>query len=228
MSDEYLPLTADTFKALYGPEPPAFDDGHVNVLVKGINDVKGGEGLAQQIAQYDSARVAALTPPPYQPLEDKDFRGMFPENTEFDDGQVKNFLGLVSDAKLRPEQVKSIVEFDTKRMEAAQAAHDAAWQEQETKWQGELEKDSFLSEGEGLKSNLETIQKFIKSYGGEPNEAGDNEFQEMLKTSGLGNHPAMARLLLRAARAVPGEGRPVHGGPAGGDRSPASILFDKT
>lgn len=228
MSDEYTPITVDGFKSYYGITPPAFDDGQVNVVVKAINDAKGGDALGRAIAGYDGARVRALTPPAYQPVSTDTFKGMFPENTKFDDGQVKSFLDFATEHKLGEGTVKAWVALDKARMEGAEKAADEAWKTQQTTWKGELEKDSLLTEGDGLEKNLAKTIKMIEVYGGEKKDSGDNEFQEMLKVTGLGDHPAMARFLMRVAKAVPGEGRPASGSPGGSGRSPAEILFDKT
>ena len=228
MSEEYTPITVDAVKTYYGDSPPAFDDVRLREVVTAINEVKGGEKVAKTFAAYDQSRVAALTPPEFTAVDDKTFRSFYDEGTTFDDGTVKQFLDFASGQKLGADSVKAFIKFDNARLAAAEKAGQDLWTKQETDWKGELEKDPLLTEGGVLQDNLAKTTKVIKTYGGEAKDSGDNEFQEMLKTTGLGNHPAMARFLMRVAKVVPGEGRPAGGAPAGGGSNPASILFDKT
>ena len=107
----------------------------------------------------------------------------------------------------------------------AEAADKAAWQETQNQWKDELQKDSELNSGAGFEKNLSLIAGVIQDYGGQAGDDGYNGMQRMLNLTGAGNHPEMARFLLRIANYLPQEGRPTQASPSRGEVPLAERLF---
>lgn len=79
------------------------------------------------------------------------------------------------------------------------------WEQQKIDW-----KDQFLADtdigGNRFQTTVDSALSFIRTHGG--TEAQQAEFQALMESSGLGNHPAMIRMLANAGRAM-SEGRPL-------------------
>lgn len=76
--------------------------------------------------------------------------------------------------------------------------------------QGNEWKDSFLKDpdigGNRQETTLKSALEFIQTHGG--NEAQQQEFRELMDKTGVGNHPAMIRMLANAGRNY-SEGKPL-------------------
>ena len=156
-------------------------------------------------------------------------RGFYSSDSiNINDDMLNQFIDIAAQHGLNEDAVKAIVGMDELRHEASVKASRETWDTTLAGWKEELEKDSLLTGGDGYEKNLETIAKVLYDYGGEKQPSGQNEFQEMLDATGLGNHPAMGRFLMKVAQALPQEGKPVGGAPARQERSPAEILFPNT
>ena len=179
------------------------------------------------------ALQASLTPAPVEPptIEVPDtatIKAMYPDDVKVDDSKLDGFQKFVAEHSLSTATVKAMVEADAKRAKDTISDTDKRWEEQEKQWKNELEKDSLLTAGDGFDSNFKKLQTLVKDYGGKVDDkTGLNELQQALNLTGLGNHPAMARFLMRLQKALPGEGTNLPGGkpPGGPSRNAAEILF---
>ena len=166
--------------------------------------------------------------PDYVPITSDQFKSFYGENALLDDATVGKFLELSTAHKLNEGTVKAFVAFDHARIKSAEQAGQKEWDELQTTWKGELEKDPLLTGGDGYAKNVDNITRVIKDYGGTVNENGLNDFQEVLNSTGMGNHPAVGRFLMKVFAALPKEGKPVTGAPAPGETDVAATLFPNT
>lgn len=91
-----------------------------------------------------------------------------------------------------------------------QEAFATAWAKQKTDW-----KDAFLKDpeigGNRAMTTVDAALSFIRTHGG--TEKQQQEFRQLMEDSGLGNHPAMIRMLANATRNM-SEGRPLAAKPS--------------
>lgn len=140
-----------------------------------------------------------------------------PEGVTLDDERVKKFTEILGDLETKSKAEHALVqEFGQKAVdfhvsEVKKAVDDVntyiktAWERQKTEW-----KDSFLSDpdigGNRFQTTVDSARTFIRTHGGNADQQA--EFRNLMETSGLGNHPAMIRLLANAGRAM-SEGQPL-------------------
>lgn len=79
------------------------------------------------------------------------------------------------------------------------------WAKQKNEWKESFLKDPEIG-GERSQTTVESALKFIRTHGGTAEQ--QQEFKSLMETSGLGNHPAMIRLLARASEGM-SEGKPL-------------------
>lgn len=99
------------------------------------------------------------------------------------------------------------------------------WERQKTEW-----KDTFLKDpeigGNRFQTTVDSALNFIRTHGGTPEQ--QTEFRNLMETSGLGNHPAMIRLLASAGRSM-AEGKPLAAQkPVPAARSKTETMYGKS
>lgn len=140
-----------------------------------------------------------------------------PEGVNLDEGRLKEFTGILSELELDGKADHAAVQafgqkaVDFHVQEVTKAAEDytkllqTSWDRQKTEW-----KDSFLRDpdigGNRFQTTVDSALTFLRTHGGTADQ--QKEFRNLMETSGLGNHPAMIRLLANAGRAMQ-EGKPL-------------------
>jgi len=69
-------------------------------------------------------------------------------------------------------------------------------------WRDQTQRDPVLQQKGGLDANIAKAQQLLHRF-------GDSHLQQSLQTTGMGNHPALIRLLVRLAHHLDSAGRPV-------------------
>lgn len=140
-----------------------------------------------------------------------------PEGIQLDNDRVKEFTGLLADLEtngklehnLAQEFGQKAVEFhinEVKRVaEDLTKFYQTAWDKQKTDWKESFLKDPEIG-GNRFQTTVNSAISFIKTHGG--TEDQQTEFRNLMETSGLGNHPAMIRMLANANTAM-SEGKPL-------------------
>ncbi len=138
------------------------------------------------------AEKQEIAPPVYEPFK-------LPEGITVDDTKLGDFTKSLSDfeltSKASHEEVQklgqSLIDRHMEEMTRYTESLTQAWEKQKTDW-----KDSFLKDPE-FANRTDTVVKSaidaINVYGGDAKQ--QTEFRELMESSGLGNHPAMIRLL---------------------------------
>lgn len=140
-----------------------------------------------------------------------------PEGVTLDKERSDKFTGILSeleksgkvDHALMQQFGQKAVDFhldEVKRVTAEiQDLYAKTWEKQKIEW-----KDSFLKDpemgGNRFQTTVDSALTFIRTHGGTPEQ--QTEFRNLMEESGLGNHPAMIRLLASAGRAM-SEGTPL-------------------
>lgn len=103
--------------------------------------------------------------------------------------------------------------------------YQTSWERQKTEW-----KDAFLKDpemgGNRFQTTVDSALSFIRTHGGSAEQ--QTEFRNLMEASGLGNHPAMIRILANAGRAM-SEGQPLAASkPAPAPKSKTATLYGKS
>lgn len=99
------------------------------------------------------------------------------------------------------------------------------WNDQKIAW-----KDAFLKDpeigGNRFQTTVDSALTFIRTHGGTSEQ--QTEFKTLMESSGLGNHPAMIRLLANAGRTM-AEGKPlVASKPVPASKSKVETMYGKS
>lgn len=149
-------------------------------------------------------------PPKYDPW-------VLPEGIKLDEERIGEFSNLLAEletsGKATHEAVQAFgqkaVEFHInevkKTVEQLTDYYQKTWEKQKTDWKESFLKDPDIG-GNRFQTTVDSALTFIRTHGGTPEQ--QKEFRSLMETSGLGNHPAMIRLLANAGRAM-SEGRPI-------------------
>ena len=146
-----------------------------------------------------------------KPAEEAVYDFKVPEGVEIDAAMADEFKAIAKELKLPPEHAQKAVDLVVRR-EQARAEQFA---EQVQSWADEVKDDPEL----GKPENLALARKFIDTF-------GDDKIKSLLNSTGMGNHPDVVRLILKASKGM-SEDRFVAGKsnaePA--KRDPASVLY---
>lgn len=92
-----------------------------------------------------------------------------------------------------------------KSVEAYHASLIDQFEQQKTSWREAFENDPEIG-GNRKDTTANAALEFIRTHGGTPEQ--QSEFRQLMEQSGMGNHPAMIRMLAKANMAL-AEGRPL-------------------
>jgi len=160
-----------------------------------------------------------------------------PEGVTLEADHVAEFTKVLSDLETSGKVPHDLVQkfgqtmVDThiaevkKATDALTAKYLEVWDNQKTEW-----KDSFLKDpeigGNRFQTTVDSALSFIRTHGGTTEQ--QTEFRNLMNSSGLGNHPAVIRLLANAGRAM-AEGKPlVASKPAPQAKSKVETMYGKT
>lgn len=134
-----------------------------------------------------------------------------PEGVELDTASADEFKAIAKDLKLPPDAAQKVVDLAIKR-EQARAEQFA---QQVQSWADEVKADPEL----GKPENLAMARKFIDTF-------GDDKIKSLLNSTGMGNHPDVVRMILKASKGM-SEDRFTAGksNAEPGKKDPASILY---
>lgn len=165
---------------------------------------------ASEVKDEGGQSVEPAPPPKYDAFT-------LPEGVSLDEKSVGDFTNLLSSLELEGKADHAKVqEFGQKAVEfyineqknAVQKLEEHyanAWEQQKTDWREATVKDPEIG-GNRLQTTLDSALTFIRTHGGTAEQQA--EFRSLMDSSGLGNHPAIVRLLANAGRAM-SEGRPL-------------------
>lgn len=117
-----------------------------------------------------------------------------PEGIDLDPAAVDGFKEIVRRYGLQREAAKEVAEYGAQLFVKQREAIDA----QVTKWASETRADPELSKG--FDRNIAMAESALKKF-------GDDTLITMLRTTGLGNHPAVIRFCWKVGKAL-GEPKP--------------------
>ena len=170
----------------------------------------GGTQTTDQPADTAQAAANTDTTKTTEAVTEVEYKFDAPEGVAFDQGDLDKFTALAKEHKLPADVAKKVVDLAAQR-EIARA--DAFAKQVET-WGNEVKADPEL----GKPENLAIAKKFIDTF-------GDDTLRDLLNTTGMGNHPAVVRMMLKGGRAISED--TFVSGRGNGNAPPAQSLADR-
>lgn len=166
------------------------------------------------LADAEAAKKADSVPEKYEiKLE---------EGLKLNEPLLEAFTPIAKELGLTQAQVQKLADFQIAQGKAAAEKSSAEWKGYVDGWVAEVKADKEMGEGAGGKTFAENMGYVAKAV----DKFGDPAVRKALDDSGMGNHPAIARMLFKVGKAM-SEGTFLTGG-AGGNtpaKTPAQILF---
>lgn len=165
------------------------------------------------------AAVPAAAPAPERVVpENYDLK--LSEGSLIDSARVDEIKAYAKENKLTNEEAQKILAQDETAVQRFLKSEQDAFESRKAKWIDEIKADKDIG-AENAPKAAELTSRFIQRF-------GDPEFQKVLETTGLGNHPGLVKMLYRGLQATDfGEGSFVipgaHGAPQ--EKSHAEILY---
>lgn len=168
-------------------------------------------------------------PPTYDPFT-------LPEGIELAEDRIKEFTGILSEFEGKTKADHAAVqEFGQKAVDFHIAEIQKAAETVTKHYQESFEniknewKESFMSDpelgGNRWQTTIDSAMSFIRTHGGTDDQQA--EFRKLMNDSGVGNHPAMIRLLANAGIRM-GEGKPLAAlSPVSPPRSKVQTMYGK-
>jgi hypothetical protein len=129
-----------------------------------------------------------------------------PEGFVMPEAEGAEFLALLNEPpEDRKQFASSLLEVHNKILQQVAEGHAQAWERTQSEWQDTIRALPEFA-GDRLEPAMAQIAGVVDRY-------GDAQLREALALTGAGNHPAVARFMLKIAQDL-NEAPPVKGGPA--------------
>tara|TARA_R100001530_G_scaffold5107_1_gene6483 strand:+ start:285 stop:908 length:624 start_codon:yes stop_codon:yes gene_type:complete len=170
-------------------------------------DAKASDAATTEEGQTNEEEVTeeASAPEEYSVFD-------LPEDFSFNEETLSDYHTFAKENNLTQEQAQRGVDMVAKMKEAEMAQ----WVEQQKSWVNDAKSDAEYG-GEKFDENISIAVKARDSF-------GTPEFNEMLDSSGLGNHPEMIRFLNRVGKAI-SEDSVVVGGANTTEKTREAVLY---
>jgi hypothetical protein len=162
---------------------------------------------------------------------------LLPEGVEVDQGKLSEFTKELGELQnLTKAEQKVMQEFGQKLVNRHVAEvqdtvkrlndlYQNSWEKQKSDWKDAFEKDPEIG-GPRRDTTVNAALEFIRTHGGSVEH--QQQFRELMDITGVGNHPAMIRMLAKANMAM-SEGKPLPGTkPATEPQSKVQRRYGKT
>ena len=141
---------------------------------------------------------------------------VLPDGAPMDQAALDAFVPLAREMNLNQEQAQKLVDLYARQVSGASSAAIEQWRSIEKGWIDEVRADPVIGGGR-LDENLALAARAVDAFGG-------NELRAALDMTRAGSHPAIVRAFAQIGRMIAEDGF-VRGHRAGGERSPAEILY---
>lgn len=185
---------------------------------------------APETPQAEAPTADPAPPPTYEPFQ-------LPDGLTVDAEKIGNFTGLLGEfegtTKADHAAVQAfgqkLVDYHTAEVQRiigeVQKSHTSQIETQRDEWRKQFVADPEIG-GNRQNTTVESAVNFIRTHGGSDEQQA--ELRDLMDKSGVGNHPAMIRLLAKAGMAM-SEGRPLAASrPALPPQSKTQKLYGRT
>ena len=202
MSEAPIPTTSDEAAApssaaeLLFPEQAAGEAEAATSAAASEGEALGEASPSTRDASAPEAQPASEAP---EPLDATKYELALPE-TLTSDKELEGAARLaLADAGVPYDKAQPLVDLFSTALSKAASAAESAWQAEQSAWLSEIDSVPEF-QGPTREKSLESISKLFDAY-------GTPEAKEALNRGGIGNNPALARMMLKVAQALD-EGSP--------------------
>lgn len=158
----------------------------------GATDAAATETKTPEQIQQDADAAAKLKAETSAPEAYEDFA--LPEGMEMDADVLGEFKNLAKELNIPQAKAQKLIDFQTQLATKQAEQYQAAVIKQGQEWANEVRNDPVLG-GENYEKSVESAIKVIQSF-------GDPALTELLKSTGLGNNPALFKFCHRISAAI--------------------------
>jgi hypothetical protein len=128
-----------------------------------------------------------------EPIKTEAVELKLPEHSLLDASAVERISAYAKQKGLDNTQAQMLLERESEAVSQFRADQESALKTKATEWKAELLKDQEFG-GEAFAKNAELAKRALQKY-------ADPSFVEVLESTGLGNHPALVKMLYRIGKA---------------------------
>jgi hypothetical protein len=140
-----------------------------------------------------------------------------PEGFKADDKLLAGFKPLASEFGLDVPKAQKLVDLYAGAVKASALAAETAWAEQQGKWAEDVKADKELG-GAAFEKTKVDVARFFGAHD------KDGSIRQAINELGLGNHPALVRLAVRASAALAEDGTALRQAAGGGETDAQAVL----
>jgi len=173
---------------------------------EGAGQKPAGEGQVDASTQAEAGKPAES-----QKTEEVVYDFKMPDGVELDAASADEFKAIAKELNLSKDAAQKVVDLAAKR----EQARAEAFAKQVEDWANQVQRDPELGKPETLAAARKVVDTF-----------GDDETKSLLNSTGMGNHPALVRFMVKVSKAI-SEDKFVAGRDNGEPtkKDPASVLY---
>tara|TARA_R110000796_G_scaffold9078_3_gene31204 strand:- start:5584 stop:6204 length:621 start_codon:yes stop_codon:yes gene_type:complete len=161
-----------------------------------------------QSEEAESEEPTAENQPP-----DVDYNFTLPDGYTADEDLTADLKSFAKENNLNAEQAQKIADMGVQM----QAKQSADYQKQVDAWKEQVKTDEVVG-GENFEANVSFAKKALNAY-------GDQELNDLLVSTGFGNHPAIVRAFYKMGKSVSEDTLVVANGTNTDAKDTASVMF---
>lgn len=177
-------------------------DATQETMLTGQDNTETGAGTAEEVVQATDQQSAAEgevdqsteTNDSNQGAPEEYAEFAVPEGIALDSEVLGEFMPIAKELGLNQENAQKLVDMASKLTAKMQEQQAAQWEEQIVGWAEQTRNDAELG-GKNLPQTLAVARTALQQF-------ASPEFNQLLKDSGIGNHPEMVRFAHRIGKAI--------------------------
>ena len=168
---------------------------------------------SQAVADTTTAQPAAESPKTEAPAVPESYEFSMPEGIALDKAASNEFSAVAKELKLDQATAQKVADVGIKMAQRQQEVFEST----KTAWAEQARTDKDIG-GDKFDQSMAVALKTLNSF-------GSPELKEVLNASGLGNHPAVIKLLVNAGKAISEDGLVIGSPKSASPGDTASKLF---
>jgi hypothetical protein len=186
----------------------------------GVQD--GAQGAGKQEAAAGDGKAAGDAGKAQEKPAEDELKLALPKGVEANPALLDKFKPLAKELGLKSDGAQKLLDLHLEVQNAMQEQGREAWTKQVSTWESALKTDKEIG-GKEFEANQARASALLKHF-------GDSELTDFLK-SGYGNHPALARFVVKVAKALGEDSAGIRTSPASQARTEeelARLRYPKT
>lgn len=157
-----------------------------------VDAPKAEAAAAQPEAPKEAKPEVKEQPQGEKPAVPEKYELKLPEGSQLDAAHVEKVAAYAKERGLSNEQAQAVLERESQAVSGFIEGSQNQLKEQSTKWVEELKQDKDVG-GDSFNKSAELAKRFVSRF-------GDDSLKDALDQTGLGNHPGLFKMIVRAAK----------------------------